>query len=340
MDPVKTGSFIAELRKEKEMTQLQLAAVLNVSDKAVSRWETGRGMPDINSLEDISSALGVSVAELLRGERLGDTVPKDETEEIASEGFSLAREHVRRRKYLNILLGSMCALFIATLLVMFITSPIYLSSPPEGLSIEQLSDGRLLAVFPDSIAGYDIDRTHAEPEVGPGASPLLDISLTCYDTLWHRIRGESRSSAVILGDRSEIAYVRYYPTKDGDVTLYRSPDITESWGKVTLPRLVYNTWSFLGIFVVFAVAVLEHALRRSGRRSGPPTLIIWPLSMTLASILVIAVSRGEIYDAPFYTAGMTLLALIIGTILTVVMKLLGDKKRAGASGSGGTEISP
>ena len=64
------GRFISELRKEKGMTQLQLAEKLNVTDKAVSRWETGKNFPDIEIFEDLSKILEVSVSELLEGKRI------------------------------------------------------------------------------------------------------------------------------------------------------------------------------------------------------------------------------------------------------------------------------
>lgn len=63
-----TGDTIRALREKKAYTQKQLAELLMVSDKAVSKWETGRGLPDITLLEPLGAALGVSVAELLSGE--------------------------------------------------------------------------------------------------------------------------------------------------------------------------------------------------------------------------------------------------------------------------------
>lgn len=63
-----TGSTIRELREKKKLTQKQLADQLCVSDKTVSKWETGRGLPDVSLLEPLSAALGISVAELLSGE--------------------------------------------------------------------------------------------------------------------------------------------------------------------------------------------------------------------------------------------------------------------------------
>ncbi|MBQ6292617.1 MAG: helix-turn-helix domain-containing protein [Lachnospiraceae bacterium] len=68
MDRYVTGPMIRRLREKRGLTQLQLAERLCVSDKAVSKWETGRGYPDITLLEALAEALGVSVTELLAGE--------------------------------------------------------------------------------------------------------------------------------------------------------------------------------------------------------------------------------------------------------------------------------
>ena len=63
-----TGNTIRKMREKKGITQAQLADMINVSDKAVSRWETGKGFPDITLVEPLASALGISVIELFSGE--------------------------------------------------------------------------------------------------------------------------------------------------------------------------------------------------------------------------------------------------------------------------------
>ena len=68
MDQVKIGKFIAECRKNKKMTQAQLAEKLNITDRAISKWETGKGMPDSSVMLDLCKELGISVNELLSGE--------------------------------------------------------------------------------------------------------------------------------------------------------------------------------------------------------------------------------------------------------------------------------
>lgn len=91
MDLKKTGAFIAQRRKEKGLTQSQLAAHLDVTDKAVSRWETGRGFPDVSTLPALAEALGVTVAELVNGEAAEPT--RESTQDSAQDAVLASLEY-------------------------------------------------------------------------------------------------------------------------------------------------------------------------------------------------------------------------------------------------------
>ena len=67
MNQYVTGAVIKELREKANFTQAQLAVKLNVSDKTISKWETGKGYPDISLLEPIAKVFGISVTELISG---------------------------------------------------------------------------------------------------------------------------------------------------------------------------------------------------------------------------------------------------------------------------------
>ena len=69
MDQVKIGKFISECRKQKNLSQLQLAEKLRITDKAVSKWERGISKPSSSIMLELSQILGISVNELLNGER-------------------------------------------------------------------------------------------------------------------------------------------------------------------------------------------------------------------------------------------------------------------------------
>lgn len=81
MDQVKIGKFIQQMRKEHRLTQLQLAEALHISNKTVSKWETGNGLPDISLMMPLCDTLGISVNELLSGEKLSESEYKLQAEE-------------------------------------------------------------------------------------------------------------------------------------------------------------------------------------------------------------------------------------------------------------------
>ena len=82
MEQEKIGEFIAAQRKEKKMTQKQLGEALGVSDKAVSKWECGRGLPDISTMVSLCELLEINVNELLSGEDLAEDAYSRKAEEI------------------------------------------------------------------------------------------------------------------------------------------------------------------------------------------------------------------------------------------------------------------
>ena len=70
MDQSKIGQFIARTRKSKNLTQRQLADLLSISDKTVSKWETGKGLPDVSLMLPLCRALDLTVNDLLTGEKV------------------------------------------------------------------------------------------------------------------------------------------------------------------------------------------------------------------------------------------------------------------------------
>lgn len=83
MNPESIGAFIAECRKQKHMTQEELAQLLGVSNKSISRWENGRTMPDLSLYQPLCQALGVQVSELLEGKHLVDEEKLKQAERTA-----------------------------------------------------------------------------------------------------------------------------------------------------------------------------------------------------------------------------------------------------------------
>lgn len=95
MDQSKIGSFIAKKRREKGLTQAQLAEVLGVTGKSVSKWETGRGLPDVALFEELCAALGITLNELFAGEEIP---AGQETRKAEESLLDMAAAEERRRK--------------------------------------------------------------------------------------------------------------------------------------------------------------------------------------------------------------------------------------------------
>lgn len=82
MDQKKFGSFLRELRKEKQLTQEQLAERFGVTSRSVSRWETGSNMPDLSILVELADFYDVDIRDIIDGERKGEDMNKEEKERL------------------------------------------------------------------------------------------------------------------------------------------------------------------------------------------------------------------------------------------------------------------
>ena len=108
MDQIKIGKFIAVCRKQKGLTQMQLAEKLNITDKAISKWERGIAMPDSSIMLALCDILGISVNELLCGEKINmENNPKNELLLL-----EMAKELEKKNK---IIWSSMWAIMVASI---------------------------------------------------------------------------------------------------------------------------------------------------------------------------------------------------------------------------------
>ena len=113
LDQIKIGKFIAQLRKSKNMTQQQLGDQLGVSFKTVSKWETGRGMPELSTLKPLSDALGVSINELLSGEMVEQAAYIEKLEENVVNTIDFTNRKLQEKRKLICLLLMLFGLFTA-----------------------------------------------------------------------------------------------------------------------------------------------------------------------------------------------------------------------------------
>ncbi|MBQ8302087.1 MAG: helix-turn-helix domain-containing protein [Clostridia bacterium] len=127
MDQIKIGRFIAECRKKQNLTQMQLAEKLNITDRAISKWENGRSLPDSSIMLELCDILKITVNELLCGEKIIMENSNQKNEQLLLE---MAEELERKNKTIwtsmwTILTVSMIALFAGILIAAFLI--------PEGV---------------------------------------------------------------------------------------------------------------------------------------------------------------------------------------------------------------
>ena len=117
MDQKKIGLFLKEMRKEKGLTQSELAEKFYVSDRSVSRWENGNNMPDLSILIELADFYGLDIREILNGERKRENMNSDmkETLEKVSEYTAAEKQELKKRMIGNNL-GAIILLFFAFLL--------------------------------------------------------------------------------------------------------------------------------------------------------------------------------------------------------------------------------
>jgi len=126
MNQVKIGKFIADCRKRKNLTQADLAEKLNITDRAISKWETGKGMPDSSIMLDLCKELEISVNELLSGEMIEMKDYNKKTEELLLE---MAKTEEKNNKKL---LFSMYVILIVSVIFYIMTLLIGVIFVPEG----------------------------------------------------------------------------------------------------------------------------------------------------------------------------------------------------------------
>lgn len=136
------GKFITELRKENNLTQRDLAKKLNVSDKAISRWETGKGFPDVTSLVSLSEFFGVSVNELLAGNRIEEEKLTEIAEKNVIQAIETKENTVKKKKLQTVL----CVILLSVILIppavptfMYLTDE-FISFAKNYMSFENLSE--------------------------------------------------------------------------------------------------------------------------------------------------------------------------------------------------------
>ena len=123
MDQIKIGKFIARCRKQNNLTQMQLAEKLGITDRAVSKWERGKSLPDAAIMLDLCALLNITVNDLLSGEVISMDNQNKRTEELLLEMAKQKEESDKRLLFSEILVGVLCIVVMLALTVIASVCP-------------------------------------------------------------------------------------------------------------------------------------------------------------------------------------------------------------------------
>ncbi|MCI9587572.1 MAG: helix-turn-helix transcriptional regulator [Oscillospiraceae bacterium] len=290
MELQKTGQFICILRKQRGLTQRELAEAIGVTDKAVSRWERGRGLPDVSLLSPLAGALGTSVTELLAGEPLSE-------EERTARGDSVLLEALR---YTGSMGRKTAALLIAAAGMFLLLLPLFTAGRALGL---RLAGGVLLVLSLLLLRSRRTSRLKAR-----------------WQALAERLARRSTArvlAAVFLALSLALELTPYgavlrfgRPAEDGSIGFFR-----ETYSYFSLLPVGYgNFFPFLtGLLTAALLSLSLWRLRRDSRRIGSA------LFLGTALAAVFSLLPPVLFGAGYFSAagvGITVcLLLSLGAVI-------------------------
>ncbi len=290
MEPQKTGQFICILRKQRGLTQRELAEAIGVTDKAVSRWERGRGLPDVSLLSPLAGALCTSVTELLAGEPLSE-------EERTARGDSVLLEALR---YTGSMGRKTAALLIAAAGIFLLLLPLFTAGRTLGL---RLAGGVLLVLSLLLLRSRRTSRLKAR-----------------WQALAERLARRSTArvlAAVFLALSLALELTPYgavlrfgRPAEDGSIGFFR-----ETYSYFSLLPVGYgNFFPFLtGLLTAALLSLSLWRLRRDSRRIGSA------LFLGTALAAVFSLLPPVLFGAGYFSAagvGITVcLLLSLGAVI-------------------------
>ena len=150
MNQQKTGEFLKYLRKNKDMTQEQLAERFNVSSRTVSRWETGTNMPDLDMLIELADFYDVDIREIIDGERKSDNMDTETKDTLKKVAEYAAEENKKlKNKMIDMMVGAVILLVFSSVLFENTQSGLLCGIVPESAcnNIMMFSQGLAVAAL-------------------------------------------------------------------------------------------------------------------------------------------------------------------------------------------------
>lgn len=232
MDNVKTGSLIRELRKEKGLTQKELAQLLHITDRAVSKWERGLCAPDLSTLEPLAAALDTSVMDLILGERASPAEYSRETDEGTKQLLTYSRNEIAfqvgaaKKRYL-------LALALCLLLALSAgAAALWHSGLLFVLDRAQSPDGRISAtVYSKKLDGRSFSTAEAVSlivEKEEGTQWRITYGNCVYQGLWWAPDGKKYVLALKDGEGTRLSLAWLERNSESNLNAYLTMGVEQS----------------------------------------------------------------------------------------------------------------
>ncbi len=173
MNQKRIGAFIAQCRKEKNLTQMQLAELLEITSQAVSKWETGRGMPDVSMLQPLCDILGISLNELFSGEHLSNEEYRGKAEENISKLFQ--EKQIADLKPVKYLFSTCANVTLLVVVIELVVGVIGYFFNPIMLQVMLINASVWFALFLASMAKLTYDKNKLSKL--KTSSPCIDAEI-------------------------------------------------------------------------------------------------------------------------------------------------------------------
>ena len=176
MDAIQLGAFIAERRKELGLTQAQLAEKIHVTDKAVSRWERGVGLPDITSLEPLASALKVGLVQLLQTQcDISECIKTNDAEKLLVTTIQLSKGTKRLTKIFG---GSILIVFL--MVALFLTIAMVTDWPAMVYPVCSIVAGLIAFAVPIWKLSFSVKLSPATVSVISLGFALISVAVQVF----------------------------------------------------------------------------------------------------------------------------------------------------------------
>lgn len=223
---------------------------------------------------------------------------------------------LRKKKAQTILLSMMLSIVLIVIIIAFLTAPEYIPYSEGSVTIDEIGNGSVIAIFEDTVYGYDINKYLSDDNTG------YEYHITTWNSIWNRYIKKSNTNNTILNPKGEsVASVYYYQTDESDDILMYGHDTNPGGGVVTLPRLFLTYYSLIAIVFASICGLIMIIVHRSKTVYNIFLNILFlPISYLLGHLIIKGFASSS-YTATrdFYAILLVMIPLYIAFLMILYL---------------------